>query len=103
MSMLVMQIMLDMIMDLMERIAWEAATIVEMEGQRTFTSKEILTASRLILCDDKEAVHGSAVLEQNFVRYETIKYTDYCCYVWWEREAVPRAAAQNLPNHPHQA
>jgi hypothetical protein len=42
MNMLAMQIMLDMFMDLMERIAWKAATIVKVEGRRTLASKEFL-------------------------------------------------------------
>ena len=60
--MLAMQIMLDIIMDLMERISREAATIVEMEGRRTLTSKEILAASCFILHNCKDAMHGSAQL-----------------------------------------
>jgi hypothetical protein len=36
----------------------------------------------------------------NFVRYASFKYTNYKEYEYWEREAVPRAAAQGLPSFP---
>jgi hypothetical protein len=92
-----MQVMLDMIMDLMNRIAREAANVFELEDRRTLTSTGIITASILITRDGKDAWCGSTMLEMNFVRYASCKYTNYKEYEYWEREAVPRAAAEAPP------
>ncbi len=39
-----MQIMLDIMMDLMNKIAWEATMILEKDGQRTLTVHDIATS-----------------------------------------------------------
>ncbi len=54
-GMLAMQIMLDMMMDLMNKIAREAAMILEKDGRRTLTVHDIATAASLILRDGKDA------------------------------------------------
>ncbi len=78
-----------MIMDLMNRNAREAATILDLEGQRT------LTAARLIVQDRKDAWCGSTtMLDMNFVLYASFTYKNYKEYYWWERETVPKDAAQ---------
>ncbi len=47
-SMRVMQVMLDLLMDLLDRLAREAASIFELEGKDTMTVKAINTAVKLV-------------------------------------------------------
>jgi hypothetical protein len=42
-----MQVMVDLVMDLLDRIATEAASILELEGKETLTVDEIHTGARL--------------------------------------------------------
>ncbi len=93
-----MQIMLDMMMDLMNKIAREAAMILEKNGRRTFTVHDMqpprasscVTARTPIL----------ALLEMNIKVYANYQYNK-----WWDcvckvRAAVPMAAAQPRPPFP---
>ncbi len=47
-TMLAMQVMVDMVMDLLDRIAREAASILELEGKDTLTVDDINTAARFV-------------------------------------------------------
>jgi hypothetical protein len=60
-----MQIMLDMMMDLMNTIAREAAMIPVKEGRRTLSFHDIATAASLILLDGKDAHSCTTMLEMN--------------------------------------
>ncbi len=96
-----MQIMLDMMMDLMNKIALEAAIILEKDGRRTLTVHDITTAASLILRDGKDAHSCTSMLELNIRAY-----TNYRYYKWWdcvckEHAAVRRAAAQAPPPSSH--
>ena len=44
-----MQVMVDLVMDLLDRIATEAASILELEGKDTLNVAEIKTGARLAL------------------------------------------------------
>ncbi len=52
--MLAMQVMVDMVMDLLDRIARKAASILEEEGKDTVTLDEINTAAKLVCRDGKD-------------------------------------------------
>jgi hypothetical protein len=49
--MLAMQVMVDLVMDLLDRIASETTFILELEGEETLTVDEIHTGARLVLRD----------------------------------------------------
>jgi hypothetical protein len=95
-----MQIMLDMMMDLMNKIAWVAAMILEKDGRRTLTVHDIATAASLILCDGKDAHSCSIMLEMNIKAYANYLYNKWWDCVCKERAAVRMAAAQ-LPPPPY--
>jgi histone H3/H4 len=73
-SMWAMQIMLDMMMDLMNKIAREAAMILEKDSQRTLTVHDIATAASLILRDGKDAHSCTTMLELNISAYANYRY-----------------------------
>ncbi len=91
-----MQIMLDMMMDLMTKIAREAAMILEKDGRGTLTVHDIATAASLILRDGKDAHSCTTMLEMNIKAYANYLYNK-----WWDcvckERAVPMAAAQPHP------
>ena len=67
-----------MVMDLLYRIAREAASILELEGKETLTVAEIKTGARLVLRDGKDGGNaGRPFLEMNLVRYASLKYSQY--------------------------
>ena len=53
-SMRAMQVMVDMVMDLLERIAREAASILELGLKDTLTVDAINTAAKLVCRDGKD-------------------------------------------------
>ena len=53
-SMRAMQVMVDMVMDLLDRIAREAASILELERKDTLTVDAINTAAKLVCRDGKD-------------------------------------------------
>ena len=57
-SMRFMQVMVDLVMDLLDRIAMEAASILELEGKETLTVAEINTGARLVLRYGKDEEHA---------------------------------------------
>ena len=77
-SMRAMQVMVDLVMDLLDRIATEAASILELEGKDTLTLAEVKTSARLTLRDGKDNEHACQhYLELNLVNYANKKYTQY--------------------------
>ncbi len=77
-SMRAMQVMVDMIMDLLDRIARKVASILELESKDTLTLDEIYTGARLELRDGKDGEDASRpLLELNLVRYATFKSIQY--------------------------
>ena len=73
-----MQVMFDMVMDLLDRITREAASILELEGKETMTVAEINTGTRLVLRDGNDGEYaGRAFLNVNLVRYAYLRYTQY--------------------------
>ena len=74
-----MQVMVDLVMDLLDRIAMEVASILELEGKETLTIAEINTGARLVLRDSKDGEHACRpFLEMNLVHYyASLKYTQY--------------------------
>ena len=77
-SMRAMQVMVDLVMDLLDRIATEAASILELEGKDTLTLAEVKTGARLTLRDGKNGEHACQhYLELNLVNYAKKKYTQY--------------------------
>ena len=67
-----MQVMVDLVMNLLDRIATEAASILELEGKDTLTVEAILTGARLALRDGKDGEHACRpFLELNLVSYAT--------------------------------
>jgi hypothetical protein len=96
-----MQIMLDMMMDLMNKIAREAAMILERDGRRTLTVHDIATAASLILRDGKDAHSCTTMLEMNIEAYANYRYNKWWDCVCKECAAVPMAAAPPPPlSHP---
>ena len=72
--------MVDLVMDLLDsdRIAMEAASILELEGKDTLNVAEIKTGARLALRDGKDGEHACRhFLELNLVNYANKKYTQY--------------------------
>jgi hypothetical protein len=61
-SMRAMQVMVDMVIDLLDRIAREAAYILELKGKETLTVDDIHTGARLVLQDGKRTERMRAVL-----------------------------------------
>ncbi len=53
-SMRAMQVMIDLVMDLLNRIARQAASILELEDKDTMNVAEINTATKLVCRDGKE-------------------------------------------------
>ena len=77
-SMLAMQVMVDLVIDLLDRIAREAASILKLEGKEILKVDEIHTGARLVLRDGKDGVNAcSPLLNLNLVRYATLKYTQH--------------------------
>ncbi len=73
-----MQVMVDMVMDLLYRIAREAASILELELKDTLTVDAINTAANLVCRDGKDGENACRpFLEMNLVRYASSKYTQY--------------------------
>ena len=73
-----MQVMVYLVMDLLDRIATEAASILELEGKETLTVAEINTGARLVLRDGKDGEHACRpFLEMNLVSYTSLKYTQH--------------------------
>jgi hypothetical protein len=73
-----MQVMVALVMDLLDRIASKAASILELRGKETLTVDEIHTGARLVLLDCKDGVNAcSPLLDLNLVHYATLKYTKY--------------------------
>ncbi len=75
-----MQVMVDMVMDLLDRVAREAASILELEVKpsETLTVDEIHTSARLVLQEGKDRENACRpLLKLNLVRYVTLKFTQY--------------------------
>ncbi len=73
-----MQVMVDMVMDLLDRIAREAASVLELELKDTLTVDVINTAAKLVCQDGKEGENAcSPFLEMNLLHYASLKYTQY--------------------------
>ena len=73
-----MQFMVDLVMDLLDRIATKAASILELGGKDTLTVDAIYTGARLVLRDGKDREHACRpFLEINLIRFESQKYTHY--------------------------
>jgi hypothetical protein len=87
-SMLSMQVMVDLVMDLLDRIVSKAASILELEGKETLMVDEIHTGARLVLLDCKDGVNACRpLLDLNLVRYATLSIHELdcrdasaCCY-----------------------
>ncbi len=92
-----MQVMLDMMMDLMDRTARETAIIVEKDGQTTLTVHALRTTASLILRNGKDTFSCVTMLEMNFTAYASYRYNNYLDHVCREREGVARAAASPRP------
>ena len=74
--MLAMQVMVDLVMDLLDRIATQAASFLELKGKDTLTVDAIHAGARLALQDGKDGEHAcSHFLELNLVNYANKKYT----------------------------
>ena len=72
-SMLAMQVIVDLVMDLLDSIAMQAASILELEGKETPTVAEINTCTRLVLRDSKDGEHACRpFLEMNLIRYTSL-------------------------------
>ena len=70
--------MVDTVMDLLDRIAREAASILELECKDTLTVDAINTAAKLVCRDGKDGENACRpFLEMNLVRYASSKYTQY--------------------------
>ncbi len=77
-SMRAIQVMVDLVIDLLDRIASEAASILKLEGKEILTVHEIHTGARLVLQDCKDGVSAChPVRDWNLVRYATSNYTQY--------------------------
>ena len=73
-----MLLMVDLVMDLLDMIAMEAASIRKLEGKELLTVAEINTGARLVLRESKDGEHACRpFLEMNLVRYASLKYTQY--------------------------
>ena len=93
-----------MMMNLMNKIAREAAMILEKDSRRTLTVHDIATAASLILRDGKDAHSCTTMLEMNIKAYANYRYNKWWYCVCKERAAaVPMAAAHSPPppiSHP---
>ncbi len=77
-SMRAMQVVMDLVIDLLDRIASEAASILKLKGKEILTVDEIHTGARLVLQDCKDRVSACHPLwDWNLVRYATSNYTQY--------------------------
>ena len=64
--------MVNLVMDLLDRIATEAASILELESKDTLTVDAIHTGARLELRDGKDGEHACRpFLEFNLIRFAT--------------------------------
>ncbi len=73
-----MQVMVDMVMDLLDRIAREAASILELERKDTLTVDAIKTAAKLVCRDGKNGENACCpFLEMNLAHYASSKYAQY--------------------------
>ena len=75
---IMMQAMVGLVIELLDRIAMEAAFILVLEGKETLSVAEINTCARLVLRDGKDGEHACRpFLEMNLVSYTSSKYTQY--------------------------
>ncbi len=73
-SMRAMQVMVDMVMDLLDRIAREAASILKLESKDTVIIDEINFAAKLVCRDGKDRENPRCpFLEMNLVLYASLK------------------------------
>jgi hypothetical protein len=68
------QVMVDLVMDLLDRIARKAASILELEGKDTLTVAEINTSAKLFCRDCKDRENACCpFLEMNLMCYALLK------------------------------
>ncbi len=98
------QVMVDMMCDLMERVMDEAATCADSNGRVTIDSGNINAGARLAMHNSIDA-HGSGCpgIKMSMLTFASQRYTKYQDYLWWEQkkaEAIASGAVSFAPDPP---
>ena len=78
------QVMVDMMRDLMERVMDEAATCADSNGRVTIDSGNINAGARLAMHNSIDA-HGGGCpgIKMSMLTFASQRYTKYQDYLWW--------------------
>ena len=98
------QVMVDMMRDLMERVMDEAATCADSNGRVTIDSGNINAGARLAMHNSIDA-HGGGCpgIKMSMLTFASQRYTKYQDYLWWEQkkaEAIASGAVSFAPDPP---
>ena len=79
-----MQILIDLIKDLIERVMDEAATVAESKNRSTIYAAEIKTGAGLAL---QTRIDGriSSPMGRSMIHFAALRFNEYCEYRTWER------------------
>ena len=92
------QVMVDMMRDLMERVMDEAATCADNNGRVTIKSGNIMTGARLAMHQNIGPYGGGCPeIEKSMCAFATQRYTEYHEYLGWE-ERQAQAIASGAPS-----
>ena len=103
-----MQIMVDMMHDLMEKVMDQAATYADNQGRVQIGTNHIKYGAKLAMhtCIDQFG-DGCPEMEKSMVCFATTRYTQYHEYAWWEKHnaaavksGAPRPPAPRLARRP---
>jgi histone H3/H4 len=92
------QVMVDMMRDLMERVMDEAATCADSNGRVTIKSGNIMTGARLVMHQNIGPYGGGCPeIEKRMCSFATQRYTEYHEYLGWE-ERQAQAIESGAPS-----
>ncbi len=91
---LAVQVMVDMMRDLMERVMDEAATCADSNGRVTIDSGNINAGARLAMHNSIDAHCGGCPgIRMSMLTFESHRYTKYQDYLWWEQKQAEAIAS----------
>ena len=88
------QVMVDMMRDLMERVMDEAAICADSNGRVTIDSGNINAGARLAMHNSIDA-HGGGCpgIKMSMLTFASQRYTKYQDYLWWEQKKAEAIAS----------
>ena len=92
------QVMVDMMRDLMERVMDEAAICADSNGRVTIEAGNIVTGAKLAMHQVISPYGGGCPeIEKGMCVFATQRFTEYNEYLWWE-ERQAQAIASGAPS-----